>query len=101
MLWSYSSSCLLVQSPDVAKVKEELSRLRKRLKAASKLVEEKQKLFKEQSKLTAKLQSDVEKVTDGEDTLQTRNSAQADMACIPGLLPSMAAKAVHILSWRW
>ncbi len=57
-------SCVL-QSPDLAKVKEELSRLQKRLKAGTKLVEEKQKLHKEQSQLSAKLQADLENVTDG------------------------------------
>ena len=55
----------LVQSPDVAKVKEELSRLQKRLKAGSKAVEEKQKAHAEQRQLSAKLQADLEKVTDG------------------------------------
>ena len=60
-----SSMPCLVQSPDVAKVKEELSRLQKRLKAGSKAVEEKQKALAEQRQLTAKLQADLQKVTDG------------------------------------
>ena len=49
----------------MAKVKEELSRLQKRLKAGTKLVEEKQHIHKEQSQLSDKLQADLEKVTDG------------------------------------
>ena len=60
-----SSMPCLVQSPDVAKVKEELSRLQKRLKAGSKAVEEKQKAHAEQRQLAAKLQADLQKVTDG------------------------------------
>ena len=56
----------MLQSPDLVKVKEELSRLQKRLKAGTKLVEEKRKLHKEQSQLSAKLQADLENVTDGE-----------------------------------
>ena len=55
----------MLQSPDLAKVKEELSRLQKRQKAGTKLVEEKQKLHKEQSQLSSKLQADLENVTDG------------------------------------
>ena len=57
----------MLQSPDLAKVKEELSRLQKRLKSGTKLVEEKQKLHKEQSQLSAKLQADLENVTDGKE----------------------------------
>ena len=64
-----------MQSPDVAKVKEELSRLQKRLKAGTKLVEEKQKAHKEQAQLIAKLKADLENVTDGEDTPQATCSA--------------------------
>ena len=56
---------LVLQSPDLAKVNEELSRLQKRLKAGTKLVEDKQKLQREQSQLSAKLQADLENVTDG------------------------------------
>ena len=56
---------LVLQSPDLAKVKEELSRLQKRLKAGTKLVKDKQKLQREQSQLSAKLQTDLENVTDG------------------------------------
>ena len=56
---------IVLQSPDLAKVKEELSRLQKRLKSGTKLVEEKQKVQKEQSQLTAKLRADLENVTDG------------------------------------
>ncbi len=54
----------------MAKVKEELSRLQKRLKAGTKLVEEKQTAHKDQSQLIAKLKADLENVTDGKETPQ-------------------------------
>lgn len=55
-----------MQSPDSAKNKEELSRLYKRLRAGRKSVEEKQKKCLEQKEKVAKLDKDLESITDGE-----------------------------------
>ena len=58
-------NCHLLQSPDSAKVKEELSRLHKRLKASKKSIEEKEKNQQEQITQIAKLQSDLQSIQDG------------------------------------
>lgn len=72
----------MLQSPDLAKVKEELSRLQKRLKAGTKLVEEKQKLHKDQSQLSAKLQADLENVTDGKGLCSYRSQMSSNGSII-------------------
>lgn len=53
------------QSPDSAKVKEGLHRLQKRLRAEKKVVDEKEKKYKEQQQHIAKLQADLQRITDG------------------------------------
>lgn len=57
--------CGCCQSPDSAKVKEELARLSKRLKAGQKAVEDKERRHTEQRQTVAKLQSDLEHIADG------------------------------------
>ena len=89
---------MLLQSPDVAKVKEELSRLQKRLKAGTKLVEEKEHIHKEQSQLSDKLQADLEKVTDGKapstpTSIQKWNWVHMDDACCLKRWPEQCSAA--------
>ncbi len=57
--------CWTEQSPDSAKVKEGLLRLQKRLRAEKKVVDEKEKKYKEQQQHIAKLQADLQRITDG------------------------------------
>ena len=54
-----------MQSPDSAKVKEELARLGKRLRAGQKGVQDAERKQGEQASQVAKLKSDLEHIADG------------------------------------
>ncbi|BDA42403.1 Structural maintenance of chromosomes protein 1A [Coccomyxa sp. Obi] len=65
------------KSPDSAKVKEGLHRLQKRLRAEKKVVDEKEKKYKEQQQHIAKLQADLQRITDAQEELEERQRTAA------------------------